>query len=116
MRAAKRLTAAGALALAAASVVAVVLRSDATAGPDPNINREISYRDARQFRAGTPRAEVERRLGPGGSPGGHSFMEPVGTTCRYYTRSGRYAGEYVQLCYLSGRLATVRIATDRRLD
>jgi hypothetical protein len=115
-RAAKRAIAAIALALTASGVVAVALRSDAREHFDPNINREVSYREAREFAFGTPRAIVERRLGPGGEAGSHDFTEPVGTRCRYYTRSGRYAGEYVQLCYLSDRLATIRIATDRRLD
>jgi hypothetical protein len=113
---AKRIAAVAGLALAAAGVVTIALASDAKERFDPNINRVISYREARQFTVGTPRSEVERRLGPGGERGGHDFTEPVGTRCRYYTRRGGYAGEYVQLCYLSDRLATIRIATDTRLD
>ena len=103
----QRALALGALLFAVAALAGVAATVPEAERFDPDMNRVLDLQDARKLARGAPRAEVERRFGPGGVPTSDlRFEELPGGECRYYL-AARGSG-HVQLCYLDGRLAGVR--------
>ena len=98
-----RLLAFGALVLVAAAGVVVALRSGARIEVfDPRHDNAARATVLADLPAGTPRPDVERRIGRGASTPPDGVGLPRRVDCAYYTELGETT--YLQAGYRGGRL------------
>jgi len=80
---------------------------------DRNLDREVAPKDVQAVRRGTPREEVERKLGGRGGRQNDParYPEPKGLDCFYYTELGGVT--FYRFCYRRGKLADKQQVIER---